>query len=75
MKFNFVKEGRGDGRGKTYAKRAAFITVNCRLLSNFLPEEERKGSVPNPFGQVRRLGSLSSHDENENFKKQLGAKQ
>lgn len=50
MKFNFVKEGGGDGRGKTYAKRAVFITVNCRILSNFLPEEERKGSVPNPAG-------------------------
>lgn len=54
MKFNFVKERGGDGRGKTYAKRAVFITVNCRILSNFLPEEERKGSVPNLFGQVRR---------------------
>ena len=45
MKFSFVKEVGGDGRGKTYAKRAAFITVNCRILLNFLPEEERKGSV------------------------------
>ena len=50
MKFNFVKERGGDGRGKTYAKRAVFITVNCRILSNFLPEEERKGSAPNPAG-------------------------
>ena len=74
MKFNFVKEVGGDGRGKTYAKRAVFITVNCRILSNFLPEEERIGSVPNPFGQVRRLGSLSSHDENDNVKKTIGNK-
>ena len=50
MKFSFVKEVGGDGRGKTYAKRAVFITVNCRILLNFLPEEERKGSVSNLFG-------------------------
>ena len=75
MKFSFVKEVGGDGRGKTYAKRAVFITVNCRILSNFLPEEERKGSVPNLFGQVCRWGSLSSRDQNDNVKKQLGAKQ
>ena len=74
MKFSFGKEVGGDGKGKTYVKRAVFITVNCRKLSNFLPEEERKGSVPNLFGQLRRLGSLSSHDENDNVKKTIGNK-
>ena len=42
MKFNFVKEGAGDGRGKTYAKRAVFITVNCRILSIFYQKRREK---------------------------------
>ena len=42
MKFNFVKEGGGDGRGKTYAKRAVFITVNCRILSIFYQKRREK---------------------------------
>ena len=73
MKFNFVKEGGGDGRGKTYAKRAVFITVNCRILSIFY--QKRREKEVSQTHQVRRLGSLSSHDENDNVKKQLGTKQ
>ena len=73
MKFNFVKEGGGDGRGKTYAKRAVFITVNCRILSIFY--QKRREKEVSQTQQVRRLGSLSSHDENDNVKKQLGTKQ
>ena len=42
MKFNFVKEAGGDGRGKTYAKRAVFITVNCRILSIFYQKRREK---------------------------------
>lgn len=73
MKFNFVKEGGGDGRGKTYAKRAVFITVNCRILSIFY--QKRREKEVSQTQQVRRLGSSSSHDENDNVKKQLGTKQ
>ena len=42
MKFSFVKEVGGDGRGKTYTKRAVFITVNCRILSIFSQKRREK---------------------------------
>ena len=49
MKFNFVKEVGGDGRGKTYAKRAVFITVNLPHTLKFSTRRGENRKCPKPF--------------------------
>lgn len=72
MAFTFVLGGQRENLGIL----SSIYICELPLTLKFSTKRGEKSKCPkNPFGQVRRLESLSRHDVNDNVKKQKGAKQ